>query len=119
MMGEILTFTQPPRGPHLVATATSFPAESLDATTERWQVRQLSEAMASLAIAGADVAEAQKMFHQQRTDPRTMISADTIESMVLALISTIHICGMSNRDRALYAALLHWLQGHQGGDDAA
>ena len=118
-MGEILTFTPPSRSPHLVAGATGTASESLDAMTERWQARQLSEAMASLATAGVDIAEAQKMFHQQRTDPRTMISVDTIESIVLALIPTIHICGMSNRDRALYAALLHWLQGHQGGDNAA
>ena len=117
-MGEILTFTPPPRGPHLV-TSASGTSESLDAMTERWTARQLSEAMASLAIAGADIAEAQKMFLQQRTDLRTMISVDTIESVVLALIPIIHICGMSNGDRALYAALLHWLQGHQGGGNAA
>lgn len=118
-MGEILTFTPRKRGPHLVTDASAnFFGDRSDPTSECWQARHLSEAMASLAVAGVDIAEAQKLFHQQHTDPQAMISAETIESIVLALIPTIHLCGMTNRDRALYAALLHWLQGYRGGDHA-
>ena len=118
-MGEIVTLNLPRRARHLSVVQAAPADDTLAATQAHWTMRQLTEAMASLAIAGADIAEAQKMFHQQRTDPRVMVSAETIESIVLALIPTIHLAGMSNRDRALYAALQHWLTSHQGGDDVA
>ncbi|RAX42433.1 hypothetical protein [Rhizobium tropici] len=117
-MGEILTFTPARSAPRLTIVTDNDTPRATQAETERWLARQMSEAMSSLAIAGADIAEAQKLFLQQGTEPKTMISADTIESIVLALVPTIHLCGMTNRDRALYAALLHWLHGYQGGDRA-
>lgn len=117
-MGDVLTFPRSQPGSHLTIVTSDSSGSQADTHRETWLGRQLSEAMASLSIAGADISEAQKLFHQQGTDPKAMMSADTIESIVLALIPTIHLCGMSNRDRALYAALLHWLQGHQGGDHA-
>ncbi|TXI06100.1 MAG: hypothetical protein E6Q76_10250 [Rhizobium sp.] len=117
-MGDVLTFPRSQATPHLAVVSGGNIGRDAASQKENWLARQLSEAMASLSIAGADISEAQKLFHQQRTDPRSCVSVDTIESIVLALIPTIHLAGMSNRDRALYAALLHWLQGHQGGDHA-
>ncbi|MFT4162742.1 hypothetical protein [Shinella sp.] len=117
-MGDILTFPRSPAAAHLALVSDGNKESDADGQRKNWLARQLSEAMASLSIAGADISEAQKLFHQQGTDPRAGVAVDTIESIVLALIPTIHLAGMSNRDRALYAALLHWLQDHQGGDHA-
>ncbi len=117
-MGDILTFPRSQTAPRLTVVAAGGPDGHADTRHETYLARQLSEAMASLSIAGADIAEAQKLFHQQGTDPKLLINADTIESVVLALIPTIHLSGMSNRDRGLYGALIHWLQGHQGGGHA-
>ncbi|NTI27635.1 hypothetical protein [Rhizobium rhizogenes] len=116
-MGDVVSFAPSPSGPHLAIIPNSQDERRGADLIERWYSLQLSDAMASLAIAGADIAEAQKLFHQQGTDPQTMINADTIESIVLALIPAIHLTGSPAASRALYDAAIRWLKAHQGGDD--
>jgi hypothetical protein len=111
-MGDIVSFTPP--GPPLGIIANGRDDRQHKDMTDRWYALQLSEAMSSLAIAGADVAEAQKLFHQQGTDPETMINADTIESIVSALIPAIHLIGSPVATRPLYDAAIRWLKAHQG-----
>jgi hypothetical protein len=116
-MGDVVSFTASPSGPHIAIVANGCDERRGADLIQRWYVLQLSEAVASLAIASADIAEAQKLFHQQGTDPQTVINADTVESIVLALIPAIHLTGSPAASRALYDAAVRWLKSHQGGDD--
>lgn len=112
-MGEIVTLNLPPATPRLVPATTDIARDE----SALWTMTHLADAMSSIATAGQEIAEAQKMFLQQRTEPSTIVTAETVESIVRGLVAAIEVHGASNRDHALITAARAWLTERDGGGD--
>lgn len=108
MTAEILSM--PRRSPpvRLVFSNTQFDNAQLD----RHSLCQLANASDALIAAHGEISEANRVLLRGRIlpDHSTLMTGETLESVLRAAMQLALFSGASNRDRAVMQAIRDWLQ---------